>query len=70
VQVTTGLDDGTLIEISGPGLKPGDRVVVNEIVSEDRRRAGSGPGQGQGQGLRPPGAGGPGGGFGQGGPRL
>jgi hypothetical protein len=70
VQVTTGLDDGTLIEVSGPGLRAGDRVVVNEIVPEDRRRAGGGPGQGQG--LRPPGAGGPGGGgfAGGGGPRL
>jgi HlyD family secretion protein len=31
VSVRTGLDDGTLIEVSGPGLKAGDAVVVNAI---------------------------------------
>jgi len=29
VRVRTGLDDGTLVEVSGPGLKAGDEVVVN-----------------------------------------
>lgn len=29
--VRTGLDDGTLIEVSGEGLKVGDRVVVNAV---------------------------------------
>jgi hypothetical protein len=31
VSARTGLDDGTLIEVSGPGLKAGDAVVVNAI---------------------------------------
>ena len=31
VRVRTGLDDGTLIEVSGPGLKAGDAVVVNAV---------------------------------------
>jgi HlyD family secretion protein len=63
VDVTIGLDDGTLIEVSGPGLHAGDIVVVNEVSAEQRR-----PGTGQGQGLRAATPGAPGGG--QGGPRL
>jgi len=30
VPVKVGLDDGTLVEVSGEGLKPGDQVVVSE----------------------------------------
>ena len=72
VTVTTGLDDGALIEVSSPDLHPGDKVVVNEANQEDRRRAGL-PNQGQG-GFRQGGVGGPGGpggpGAGAGPPRL
>jgi HlyD family secretion protein len=56
VEVTTGLDDGALIEVSGEGLAPGDKVVVNQIVPGDQGRSGAGanpafrPGQGQGAG--------------------
>ena len=56
VAVTIGIDDGTLVEVSGPGLAPGDKVVVNEIKpGEQRQRAGP---PNQNQVLR------------QGGPRL
>jgi HlyD family secretion protein len=62
VPVTLGLDDGALIEVSGAGLHPGDKVVVNEASQEERRRSSQGgpnaAGQGQNQILR------------QGGPRL
>jgi HlyD family secretion protein len=34
VRVQTGLDDGTLIEVSGAGLKAGDEVVVNAIRTD------------------------------------
>jgi HlyD family secretion protein len=34
VRVRTGLDDGTLIEVSGSGLKAGDAVVVNAVHPE------------------------------------
>jgi HlyD family secretion protein len=37
VPVTTGLDDGALVEVSGEGLKAGDKVVVNEAGAEERR---------------------------------
>jgi len=56
VEVTTGLDDGALIEVSGEGLEPGDKVVVNQIVPGEQGRAGAAanpafrPGQGQGAG--------------------
>ena len=68
VKVTTGIDDGALIEVSGEGLKAGDRVVVNQVDASGERR-------GTQPGLRPPGAttgfGGPGGGGPPGpGPRL
>jgi hypothetical protein len=68
VKVTTGIDDGALIEISGEGLKAGDRVVVNQVDANGERRSGQ-------PGLRPPGSttgfGGPGGGGPPGpGPRL
>jgi HlyD family secretion protein len=67
VKVTTGIDDGALIEVSGEGLKAGDRVVVNQVDANNRR--------GANPGLRPPGSttgfGGPGGGGPPGpGPRL
>ncbi len=59
VPVITGIDDGALIEVSGPGLKPGDRVVVNALLPEGSRpgaeRSGP-PGSNPGQGFR---AGGP-----------
>jgi HlyD family secretion protein len=65
VDVTTGLDDGALIEVSGGGLKAGDVIVVNAVNPNEERRAPGG------------GAGGPGGagqgnanGIRQGGPRL
>lgn len=54
VDVTTGLDDGNLIEVSGEGLEPGDKVVVNQVIPSDQGRSGAGvnpafrPGQGQG----------------------
>jgi HlyD family secretion protein len=64
VKVTTGIDDGALIEVSGEGLNPGDRVVVNQVDANGERRA-AGGGNGP-QGVRPPGSttgfGGPGGG--------
>ena len=55
VEVTTGLDDGALIEVSGKDLAPGDKVVVNLASPSDQRRGASGqnanpvlrPGQGQ-----------------------
>jgi HlyD family secretion protein len=57
VPVTTGIDDGALIEVSGQGLKPGDRVVVNAVSAKDsgadRRGATTAPNQGQA--FRPPG---------------
>jgi HlyD family secretion protein len=47
VQVRTGLDDGTLIEISAEELKEGDLVVVNAVRPNEPRPAG---------GERPPGS--------------
>lgn len=57
VAVTIGLDDGTLVEVSGKGLAPGDQVVVNEIKPGEQRQRAAPPNQ-QNQVLR------------QGGPRL
>ena len=57
VAVMTGIDDGALVEVSGEGLKVGDRVVVNEITPEsraDQRRGPTLPNQNQNQ-FRPPG---------------
>ena len=34
VRVHTGLDDGTLIEVSGAGLKAGDEVVINAVRTD------------------------------------
>jgi len=33
VTVTTGLSDNTYVEITGGDLKPGDKIIVNEITS-------------------------------------
>jgi HlyD family secretion protein len=38
VRVTTGLDDGTLIEVSGDGLTADDEVVVTEARSVEQQR--------------------------------
>ena len=35
MRVQTGLDDGTLVEVSGAGLKAGDEVVVNAIRTDN-----------------------------------
>jgi HlyD family secretion protein len=43
LKVTTGIDDGALIEVSGDGLKTGDRVVVNQIDSSGERRGPNAP---------------------------
>jgi HlyD family secretion protein len=40
VRVRTGLDDGTLIEVAGDGLKAGDTVVVNAIRPDTARATG------------------------------
>jgi len=57
VPVKVGLDDGTLVEVSGEGLKPGDQVVVSEQHESESsttpRRTG-----GQNQQRRAPGPGG------------
>jgi HlyD family secretion protein len=37
VPVVTGIDDGTLIEVSGDGLEPGNTVVVNKVGLEERK---------------------------------
>ena len=39
VRVKTGLDDGSVIEISGEGVAVGDQVVVNEARPQERRAA-------------------------------
>ena len=61
VQVRTGLDDGTLIEVSGEDLREGDLVVVNAVRPNQpkpeggERPPGSNPNQrpGAGGGFRP-----------------
>jgi HlyD family secretion protein len=52
VRVRTGLDDGTLIEVSGEDLHEGDVVVVN-AVRPNEPRAEERPGQGNGPGGNP-----------------
>jgi HlyD family secretion protein len=37
VPITAGLDDGTLVEVSGGGLQAGDQVVINETRSGVRK---------------------------------
>ena len=49
VRVRTGLDDGTLIEVSGEDLHEGDVVVVN-AVRPNESRAEERPGQNNGPG--------------------
>ncbi|HTW39006.1 MAG TPA: efflux RND transporter periplasmic adaptor subunit [Steroidobacteraceae bacterium] len=52
VRVRTGLDDGTLIEVSGEDLREGDIVVVNAVRPNEPRtavRAGQGGGPGGNQ---------------------
>jgi HlyD family secretion protein len=39
VRVRTGLDDGTLIEVSGEGLKAGDEIVVNAVRPQSTANA-------------------------------
>jgi HlyD family secretion protein len=53
VPVTTGIDDGSVIEVAGEGLSAGDKVVVNEAGESRgaRDRPSAGPGQPQGGGL-------------------
>ena len=55
VDVVLGLDDGAFIEVSGPGLKEGDVVVVNQVGDEAKDRRAPTP---------------PAGALRQGGPRL
>ena len=60
VNVRTGLDDGTLIEVIATELKPGDQVVVNAVRPEgarpqaggNARPPGTAPGRGGGGGFR------------------
>jgi HlyD family secretion protein len=40
LRVKTGLDDGSLIEVSGEGLTAGAQVVVNEARAQEHRSAG------------------------------
>jgi HlyD family secretion protein len=49
VPVRTGLDDGTLVEVSGEGLKEGDVVVVNAVRANEARTE-QRPGQNNGPG--------------------
>jgi HlyD family secretion protein len=58
VPVKVGLDDGTLVEVSGEGLQPGDKVVVAEQHEIDAAPAAAIRRNGQNQQRRPPGPGG------------
>jgi HlyD family secretion protein len=58
VVVRTGLDDGTLIEVSSDDLKEGDEVVVNAIRPNAPRPAAGERPPGSGQGQPNPGRGG------------
>jgi len=58
VQVRTGLDDGTLIEVSGEDLKEGDVVVVNAVRPGETRPEGGERPPGSNAGARPQGGGG------------
>jgi HlyD family secretion protein len=55
VQVTTGNTDGTVTEVTGGQLKPGDKVITGQLASGSsksgqrrQRRPGGGAGGGQG----------------------
>ena len=60
VRVTTGLDDGTLIEVSSDELKVGDQVIVNAVrpnaprpqAGGNERPPGTNPARGGGGGFR------------------
>jgi len=43
VSVTSGLGDGTFVEITGGDLKAGDKVIVNEIRSGEKKTTGTAP---------------------------
>jgi len=58
VPVKVGLDDGTLVEVSGEGLQPGDKVVVSEQHDSDTAPAANPRRTGQNPQRRPPGPGG------------
>jgi HlyD family secretion protein len=59
VTVHTGLDDGTLVEVSAEELKEGDVVVVNAVrPGEPRGEGGERPPGGGNAGARPQGGGG------------
>lgn len=47
IKVVTGIDDGSLIEVTGEGLKAGDRVVVNQVDANGEKRGGAAGGPGQ-----------------------
>jgi HlyD family secretion protein len=66
LRVRAGLDDGTLIEVSGAGLKAGDDVVVNAVRPDSARGAAAGN-DGSRPGTTPAARGG---GFQGGGPRF
>jgi HlyD family secretion protein len=50
VRVRTGLDDGTLIEVSGDDLHEGDVVIVNAVRRNESRGGAERPGQNNGPG--------------------
>ncbi len=54
VPVALGLDDGSMVEISGPGISEGDTVVVNQINENEEKRA-PGPGNANANAFRPAG---------------
>ena len=58
VQVRTGLDDGTLIEVAGEDLKEGDVVVVNAVRPGETRPEGGERPPGGNANTRPQGGGG------------
>ena len=58
VPVKVGLDDGTLVEVSGEGLQPGDKVVVSEQHDAEAAASTAARHAGQNQQRRPPGPGG------------
>jgi HlyD family secretion protein len=58
VPVKVGLDDGTLVEVSGEGLQPGDKVVVSEQHDSDTVAPNTTRRSGQNLQRRPPGPGG------------
>ncbi|HMA50949.1 MAG TPA: hypothetical protein VKP60_14420, partial [Magnetospirillaceae bacterium] len=53
VPVKVGLDDGTLVEVSGEGLQPGDKVVVSEQHDSETASASTTRRTGQNQQRRP-----------------